>query len=89
MASFSFTVTKVIKQNGNVYIRWSDGSESEFSSLAKAQEVRDSLSERKSILKDMAIARYLRVDPTAATPSLIEGHTITYTDEANSMVNVS
>lgn len=89
MASLTLTVTQVRQVGGKVYLRWSDGIEQEFASLAAARVVRDDLAQHRGILRSMAIARYLRLDPTGANPSLIEGHSITYTDDSNAMVGVS
>jgi hypothetical protein len=89
MASFTFTVTKIQKINGIVYITWSDSSQTEISSVAEAQAIRDSLTEEIDVLKKMGIARYLRLDPNVTNPSLMEGHSITYTDTSNTMVSVS
>jgi hypothetical protein len=90
MASVTLTVTDVLSLGGKVYVRWSDGVEQEFANLAAAVAMRDRVAEEaRRLCRDMAIARYLRVDPTAATPSLIEGHSITITDDSNNMVVVT
>lgn len=68
---------------------WSDNTQQEFSSLADAQSLCDELAANKDLLKILAIARYLRQDPTASTPSIIEGKTITFDDTTNNLVTVS
>lgn len=89
MASLTLTVVNVIKQNGKLFVEWSDGIQQEFSSLSDAQSRRDSLSQDIEVLRKMALARYLRIDPTANNPSVIEGHSITYDDTLNTMVTVT
>lgn len=90
MASFTLSVTKVLKAGGKVYVQWSDGLQQEFDSLADAiARTRDTLAESKNVLRAMALARYLRVDPAGANPLLIEGHSVTYTDQNNTMVQVT
>ena len=90
MASITLTVSDVAAIGGRVYVRWSDGVEQEFSSLASARGVRDGLADQaRELARNFAIARYLRVDPNGQNPSLIEGHSITMTDESNNMVVVT
>jgi hypothetical protein len=90
MASVTLTVTKVLKQGGKVYVRWSDGIEQEFASLADAQAVRNDLAaQASSLARRFAVARYLQLDPTGTNPALIEGHSVTVTDDSNSMVQVT
>lgn len=88
MASLTLTVTTVHQINGIVYVRWSDGVEQEFRSLQEARDLRDSLAQDRDVLRKMAIARYLRIDPNGTNPSLIEGHSLTYNDAINQMVVV-
>lgn len=90
MASVTLTVSDVRQAGGKVFVRWSDGVENEFASLADAIAFRDSLfREGRELARKMAIARYLRVDPTGSNPSLIEGRSITLTDESNTMAAVT
>lgn len=85
----TITCTEVVQQDGKVYLNWSDGIQTEYSSLAQAIAERDQLyANGKETLRSMAIARYLRADPTASNPSIIEGHAIAYTDRINRMVEV-
>lgn len=86
---FSLTCSKVVKSGGRVYVTWSNGVQDEFSSIEDATAMRDELyANGEAIARRMAIARYLRADPMASNPSLLEGHTIKYTDAINSMVTV-
>lgn len=90
MASKTLTVTQVRQQGGRVYVLWSDGVVQEWPGLAAAVAARDQLAQRATELaRAFAVARYLRVDPTGANPSLIEGHSITVTDDSNNMVVVT
>lgn len=90
MASVTLTVTSVRQVGGRVYVRWSDGHEQEFRSLAEARGVRDALAEEaRSLARRFMVARYLRVDPNGTTPALIEGHSITLRDDDNVMVEVT
>lgn len=83
----TLSCTKVIQPGtGRVYVNWSDGVQSEFASLQDAKEATDNLT--IETLRALAIARYLSVDPTAATPSLLEGHSINYSANLNRMVEV-
>lgn len=88
MASKSLTVNQVFRRNGKIYLNWSDKSQSEFESLADAKEFVRSLTDDVSFAKKLALARYFQVDPTASNPTLIEGRTITITNESNTMVTV-
>lgn len=90
MATFTLTVTNVRRVNGKVYITYSNGDEDEYASLQQALDERDALfAMGQRILKRLVMARYLRVDPTANNPSLIEGHSITFNDNINNMIVVS
>lgn len=89
MASLTLTVEKVTRQSGRVYIDFSNGTQLEFSSLQNAKDyVRDLTDRLPEVLMQMAIARYLFVDPDGENPSLIEGRSITITNENNTMVRV-
>lgn len=90
MASLTLTVTDVRSSGGRVYVEWSDKVVQEFGSLAAAQRYVDGLfRDGREIARKFALARYLRVDPTGSNPSLIEGHSITLTDENNTMASVT
>lgn len=89
MASLTLTVTDVFQRSGRVYVRWSDKVEQEFRSLEEARRFAQELTQDRTFLRRLAIARYLQVDPTGSDPSLIEGHSITVTNENNTMVTVS
>lgn len=81
--------TNVETINGTIYVTWDDGAQQEFRSLDDAIAMRDELyADGKQILRRMAIARYLRVDPTASNPSIIEGHSIRYSDNIDTMTEV-
>lgn len=85
--NFTLSITKVVKAGGRVHIVFSDGISLEFSSLAQAQSYVSDLT--KEVLRKLALSRYLQVDPTGANPALIEGKSISFTNESNSMVVVS
>lgn len=90
MASLSLTVQKLFRRNGKAYINWSDKTQQEFSSLADVREFASiSGDDAKTLARKLALSRYFQLDPTAATPGLIEGRTVTITNESNSMVSVS
>lgn len=89
MASVAVTVSTVRRINGIVYVRWSDGVENQFDSLADAKTFIQDGDAFRDIARRMLIARYLRVDPTGNNPGLIEGRTMTLTDENNTMAVVS
>ena len=90
MASVTLTVSDVRQAGGKVFVHWNDGVVQEFNSLADAVSYRDGLFRfGRELARQLAIARYLRVDPTGSNPSLIEGHSITLTDENNTMASVS
>lgn len=89
MPSRSLTVTKVFRRNGRAYIRFSDKLEKEFASLAEAKEYAQSVVDDLEFLRKLAMCRYFQVDPNATNPNLIEGRTITVTNESNNMVVVS
>ncbi len=83
----SLTCTKVYQPGtGKVYVNWSDGVQDEFASLQQAKDATAILT--KETLRALAIARYLNADPTAATPSILEGHAISYSPSLNRMVEV-
>jgi hypothetical protein len=88
MAIRTLTVLKVFRNNGKAYINWSNGEQEEFSSLAEAKAFAASLTDDIAFVKKLALARYFFVDPNATNPSLIEGKTITVTNESNTMVTV-
>lgn len=89
MDSITLSIVSVRQVSGRAYIRWSDGVEQEFTSIAQAKAFAHDNIDWRDVARRMALARYLRVDPTGATPSLIEGHSITLTDENNTMATVS
>lgn len=86
--TLSLTVVSVRKISGRIYITFSDGSQADFGSLVEAQNYANKY-DPADVIRRMGIRRYLIIDPTASTPSLIEGHSVTYTDQSNSMVSVS
>lgn len=87
MASYTLTVEKVRRINGKVYILFSDGIEIEIAGLNEAKAYVGDLN--KEILRKLALSRYLQVDPNGTNPALIEGRSITFTNESNTMVSVS
>lgn len=89
MATKALSVVKVFNRNGRAYINWSDKSQSEFRSLEHAKEYVRELTEDNEFLRRLALARYFFIDPNATNPNLIEGRTITVTNESNTMVTVS
>lgn len=89
MASVAVTVATVRRVAGRVYVRWTDGTEDEFDSLADAKAFIQDGDSFRQIAKRMLIARYLRVDPTGNNPNLIEGRTMTLTDDSNTMAVVT
>lgn len=88
MASYSLTVVDVFAQSGRVYVRFSDKTVVEFRSLADAKEYA-TRGVDKDLLRRLVLNRYFEVDPNGSNPSLIEGRTITATNESNTMVVVS
>lgn len=82
------TVTKVTTQGGKVYVEFGK-TQREFGSLAEAKEYADfPVAEGREILHRLAISRYLAIDPTASNPSVIEGHSIAFTNDLHRMVEV-
>lgn len=81
----SLTVTDIHTQGGKTYVRWSDKVEQPFNNLT---EVRDYAlgSLNRDVIRQMALARYLAIDPAAGTPSVIEGHSIVVTNARNMIV---
>lgn len=88
MPSRSLTCTKVTKRNGKAYIRWSDKTELEFASLQDAKDYANSVVNDLDFLRKLALGRYFQLDPTAVNPNMIEGRTVTVTNESNTMVTV-
>ena len=88
MPSRSLTVTKVFRRNGRAYINWSDKHQNEFASLADAKDYANSVVNDLDFLRKLALCRYFQIDPTATNPNLIEGRTVTVTNESNNMVTV-
>lgn len=84
----SLTVNRVRRIGGRVYVRWSDKTEQDFGSLEEAREKVASKLDRET-LRALALSRYLFIDPNGTNPGLIEGRTITFTNENNAMVAVS
>lgn len=85
----SLAVTDVAAQGVKIYVRWSDGVEQEFESLALAKDYARLGPEDKDTLRRLGLSRYFFVDPTGASPGLIEGKTITFSNESNNMVVVA
>lgn len=83
------TVQDVQQVGGKVYIRWSDKTENEFTSLEAAQQFAAfSGEEGRNILRRLGLGRYLALDPDASNPPMIEGHSIRFTSQLNRMVEV-
>ncbi len=88
MPSRSLTVTKVFRRNGKAYINWSDKNQNEFESLQDAKDYANSVVNDLEFLRKLALCRYFQLDGNATNPSLIEGRTVTVTNESNNMVTV-
>ena len=72
----SITCTRIFQSGDKWYVRWSDKSENEFSSLADVKDfVRDRLS--RDALKAIGLAKWMEVNPTGSNPALLIGKTIT------------
>jgi hypothetical protein len=90
--AIAITCRDVRQIGGKVYVRFSDKTELEFLSL---QEVKDyvrefSGNEIRDLLKRIAIAKYLHVDPTGSNPSLLENKVITLDlDMAQNLVRIT
>lgn len=93
MASFTLGVRAVRRVGGKVHVLFTDKIGVEFASLQDAKDYAhgDPLAagSTKDGMRKLLIARYLRVDPTGANPGLIEGRSITLTDDSNTMVTVA
>lgn len=82
------TCTNVIKAGGKVRIQFGK-TEMEFDSAAAVHAyIADSLG--VDVLRAILMAKWLQADPTAATPSLIVGHSVTADlAQANNVVRVA
>lgn len=89
MASVTVTVRSIRQVGGTVFVRWSDKSEQEFRGLAEARAYARDADFLRDAAKRLLIARYLRLDNAGSNPSLLEGHSLTLTDENNSMAVVT
>lgn len=97
MANHAQTVARIVQASGKVYIHWTlvgsgHNFVEEFDSLADARErTRDTLSGEpgRRFLRATLMARYLRQDPTGATPALLVGKAITYDDTLDDIVKVT
>lgn len=89
MASVTVTARTIRQVGGTVFVRWSDKSEQEFRGLADARAFARDADFMREAAKRMLIARYLRVDNAGANPSLLEGHSLTLTDDNNTMAVVT
>lgn len=72
----SVTCTKVHRDNGKTYVRFSDKVELEFTSLADVQNYIRSVTS-KDQLRALLLAKLLEVSPDGSNASLIEGRTVT------------
>ena len=78
--AISVTVSSAQKQpSGKYYVRFSDGVELEFNSLEKMkQHVRAFRDDTATdFIRAMAIAKYLKSDPTGSNPGALVGRTMT------------
>lgn len=89
MASRQLTVTRVFRRNGRQYINFSDKQQLEFSSVEQAREYAASLLEDASFLRKLALARFFFLSPDGSNVGILEGRSITVTNESNNMVTVS
>lgn len=82
------TVTDVENTGGKVFVRFGK-HEREFGSLEEARQFASfDGGEGREILHRLAMNRYLRLDPDGSNPGIMEGHSITFTNELNRMVEV-
>ena len=88
IAPFRQTVDDVDGSGGTVRIRFGKTT-MEFSTLEQAKQFATfSAGEGQTVLRRLALARYLAIDPTASNPAVMEGHSIAFTDQLNRMVEV-
>lgn len=81
--AISVTVNQVRKvaATNRIYVNFSDGTQREFENFQAvkdwAQDIDISAAQVRDLLQKLFARWYVLHDPTGATPSLIEGHTIT------------
>lgn len=89
MATRQLTVTKVFSRNGKRFVNFSDKQQLEFSSVEQARSYAASLTEDVDFLRKLALARFFFLSPDGTNAGLLEGRTVTVTNESNNMVTVS
>lgn len=91
--AISLTCQNVRRINGIGYVRWSDKTEQEFTSVADVRRQCRAMVENgevKEFLRLALLAKWLTVDPTLQNPNLVIGRTITVDlDAAANIVRVS
>lgn len=83
--SIILTVTDIHTQGGITYVRWSDKVEQPFANLAAVQDYALG-SLNRDVIRQMALARYLAIDPAGSNPTVIEGRQIVVTNGRNMIV---
>ena len=79
----SLTCTAVVRRAGRHYVRWGDGAELEFDSLAGVRAfIRCARMSRvdgpKDLLRAMLLDWWLEQNQSGDNPALLEGRTVTY-----------
>lgn len=93
--AISVKVNKVrrVVSTGRIYVQWADGVESEFDNFQGvkdwAQDADLNAEQALNLLRKLAVRYYLLRDPTGATPTLIEGKTMTLDLSSNTPLVVS
>lgn len=86
------TCTKVAKAAGRGYVRFNDGTELEFVSIAEARawaEAQLNDVSVKAVLRAVLIVKWLRADPNANNSALIEGRSATADLTSSNVITVA
>ena len=78
-----------IGETGNFTVETTDGQAIEFASVEKARNFASEVFNEPKVLLQLGAARYFRLDPNVATPQIIEGSTVTLTDDSPNMITTS
>lgn len=73
----SLTVTKVVRQNGKAYIRFSNKTELEFDSVQQAKDHVRSIIDSEELLMALAVARAIALADDGSAIQQLEGKVFT------------
>jgi hypothetical protein len=87
--ALSIGVRDVKAKGGRIYVDWTDGTQSEFSSVANAKAFGEQLELSDEQLKQLVVALFFRRSPTGANRSIVIGKTLTLDLSADPMLVIS